>query len=80
MVNIGARLKSGEIHVKSVVDDLDDEDGNIEEDMHRERVIKLLDKVTVYDAKNDVIRKRLNAKGLSPLERQKLKKIWTRIS
>ena len=73
VVNIGARLKSGEIRVKSVVDNLDDEDGNIEEDMHRERVIKLLDKVTVYDAKNDVIRKKLNAKGLSPLERQKLK-------
>ena len=73
VVNIGARLKSGEICVKSVVDNLDDEDGNIEEDMHRKRVIKLLDKVTVYDAKNDVIRKKLNAKGLSPLERQKLK-------
>ena len=73
VVNIGAQLKSGEIPVKSVVDNLDDEDGNVEEDMHRKRVIKLLDKVTVYDAKNDAIRKKLNAKGLSPLERQKLK-------
>jgi RNA polymerase primary sigma factor len=73
VVNIGAQLKSGEIRVKSVVDNLDDEDGIVEEDMHRERVIKLLDKVTVYDAKNDVIRKKLNAKGLSSQERQKLK-------
>jgi RNA polymerase primary sigma factor len=73
VVNIGAQLKSGEIRVKSVVDNLDDEDGIVEEDMHRERVIKLLSKVTVYDAKNDVIRKKLNAKGLSPQERQKLK-------
>ena len=73
VVNIGAQLKSGEIRVKSVVDNLDDEDGIVEEEMHRERVIKLLDKVTVYDAKNDVIRKKLNAKGLSPLERRKLK-------
>jgi len=73
VVNIGAQLKSGEIRVKSVVDNLDDEDGIVEEDMHRERVIKLLDKVTVYDAKNDVIRKKLNAKGLSSPERQKLK-------
>ena len=73
VVNIGAQLKSGEIRVKSVVDNLDDEDGIVEEDMHRERVIKLLGKVTVYDAKNDVIRKKLNAKGLSPQERQKLK-------
>ncbi|OHE22569.1 MAG: RNA polymerase subunit sigma-70 [Syntrophobacterales bacterium RBG_19FT_COMBO_59_10] len=73
VVNIGAQLKSGEIRVKSVVDNLDDEDGIVEEDMHRERVIKLLDKVTVYDAKNDVIRKKLNAKGFGPQERQKLK-------
>jgi RNA polymerase primary sigma factor len=73
VVIIGAQLKSGEIRVKSVVDNLDDEDGIVEEDMHRERVIKLLNKVTVYDAKNDVIRKKLNAKGLSPQERQKLK-------
>jgi len=73
VVNMGAQLKSGEIRVKSVVDNLDDEDGIVEEDMHRERVIKLLDKVTVYDAKNDVIRKKLNAKGLNPQERQKLK-------
>ena len=73
VVNISTRLKSGEIRVKSIVDNLDDEDGVVEEDMHRERVIKLLDKVTVYDAKNDVIRKKLNVKGISPLERQKLK-------
>ncbi|MBU0651728.1 MAG: RNA polymerase sigma factor RpoD [Proteobacteria bacterium] len=73
VVDIGAQLKSGEIRVKSVVDNLDDEDGIVEEDMHRERVIKLLDKVTVYNAKNDVIRKKLNAKGLSSPERQKLK-------
>jgi RNA polymerase primary sigma factor len=73
VVNIGAQLKSGEIRVKSIVDNLDDEDGIVEEDMHRERVIKLLDRVTVYDVKNDAIRKKLNAKGLSPQERQKLK-------
>ena len=73
VVNIGAQLKSGEIRVKSIVDNLDDEDGIVEEDMHRERVIKLLDKVTVYDAKNDGIRKKLNAKGLNSQERQKLK-------
>lgn len=73
VVNIGTQLKSGEISVESVVDDLDDEDGTIEKDMRRERVIKLLDKVTVYDANNDIIRKRLQAKGLSPQELQKLK-------
>ena len=52
VVNIGAQLKSGAIRVKSVVDNLEDEDGVMEEDMHRERVIKLIDKVTSLDSKN----------------------------
>ncbi len=73
VVNIGAQLKSGGITIESVVDNLNDEDGNVEEEIHRNRVVKLLDKVTVYDTKNNAIRKKLNAKGLNPLERQKLK-------
>jgi RNA polymerase primary sigma factor len=74
VVNIGAQLKSEAIRVKSVVDNIDDEDGVAEEDMHRERVIKLLNKVTVLDGKNDLIRKKLNSKkGLAAEERQKLK-------
>jgi RNA polymerase primary sigma factor len=73
VVNIGAQLKSGAIRVKSVVDNLEDEDGVLEEDMHRDRVVKLLDKVTVLDGKNDVIRKRLGAKNIGAEERQKLK-------
>ena len=73
VVNIGVQLKSRQISVKGVVDNLDDEDGMVDEDMHRERVIKLLDKVAVYDTKNDAIRKKLNAKGLGAQERQNLK-------
>jgi len=73
MVNIGAQLKSGELHVKNVVDSLDDEDGMADEDLHRKRVLKLIDRATVYDARNDRIRNRLREKGLSPPERHKLK-------
>ena len=74
VVNIGAQLKSGAIRVKSVVDNIEDEDGVTVEDMHRERVIKLLDKVTSLSGKNDVIKKILNSKkGVSAEERQKLK-------
>ncbi len=58
VVNIGAQLKSGAIRVKSVVDNIEDEDGVMVEDMHRERVIKLLDKVTFLDGKNDLIKKK----------------------
>jgi RNA polymerase primary sigma factor len=73
VVNIGAQLKSGAIRVKSVVDNLEDEDGVMEEDTHRDRVTKLLDKVTVLDGKNDLIRKKLGAKGVGAEERQALK-------
>jgi RNA polymerase primary sigma factor len=74
VVNIGTQLKSGAIRVKSVVDNIEDEDGFMEEDMHRERVIKLLDKVTFLEGKNDLIKKKLNSKkGVAAEERQKLK-------
>jgi RNA polymerase primary sigma factor len=74
VVNIDAQLKSGAIRVKSVVGNIEDEDGVMVEDMHRERVIKLLDKVTFLDGKNDLIKKKLNSKkGVAAEERQKLK-------
>jgi RNA polymerase primary sigma factor len=73
VVNLGVQLKSGEIRVKSLLENIEDEDGVVEEEMHLDRVIKLLDKVTVLDEKNDLIKKKLNAKVLAADERQKLK-------
>ncbi len=81
VVNIGAQLKSGAIRVKSVVDNLEDEDGVMEEDMHRERVIKLLDKVTVLDGKNDADPKEAEREeGSAPRRGRNSKRIWTRTS
>jgi RNA polymerase primary sigma factor len=73
VVNMGIQLKAGEIRVKSLLDNIEDEDGVVEEDMHLERVIKLLEKVTVLDGKNDVIKKKLNSKNIDADERQELK-------
>ena len=73
VVKMSANLKAGVIRVKSVLDNIEDEDGVVEEDMHLDRVIKLLDKVTVLDSKNDLIKKKLAAKGLDADERQDLK-------
>jgi RNA polymerase primary sigma factor len=72
-IHIGAQLRSGAIHVRSVVDHLDNEDGSFDADMHRERVINLLDEVAGLDAGNDAIRNKLKAKGLSPRKRKSLK-------
>jgi RNA polymerase primary sigma factor len=73
VVSMGEQLKSGELRVKSVVENLEDEEGVVEEDMHRDRVIKLLDKVSVLDGKNEQIKKKLNGKGLTADERTALK-------
>ena len=73
VVKIGAQLKSGEMRIKAVLDNIEDEDGIVEEEMHLARVIKLLDKVTALDGKNDLIKKKLGAKTLGAAERQTLK-------
>ncbi len=73
VVNIGAQIKNEMLRVKNVVENLEDEDGVVEEDMHRERVIKLIDKVTALESKNALIKRKLNAKRLGADERQTLK-------
>ncbi len=73
VVKLGAQLKAGTIRVKSLLDNIEDEDGVVEEDMHLDRVVKLLDKVTALDRKNDQIKKKLSAKGLDADERTELK-------
>ena len=73
VVNIGAQIKNETLRVKNVVENLEDEDGVVEEDMHRERVIKLIDKVTALESKNALIKRKLNAKRLGADERQTLK-------
>jgi RNA polymerase primary sigma factor len=73
VVKIGAQLKSGELRIKTLLDNIEDEDGVVEEEMHLDRVIKLLDRVTVLDGKNELIKKKLNSKTLPAKERQNLK-------
>jgi RNA polymerase primary sigma factor len=62
VVNLGRQLKCGEIRVRSILDNIDDEDGIVEEEKHTERVIALLDDVTLLDGKNDLIKKKLSSK------------------
>ncbi|MEI8172591.1 MAG: RNA polymerase sigma factor RpoD [Deltaproteobacteria bacterium] len=64
VVDIGIKLRSGEFRIKSIVANLEDEEGFVEEDMHRERVLKLIDKITVLEKKNDVLKLKLKAKNI----------------
>jgi RNA polymerase primary sigma factor len=69
VVDIGEKLKSGELRIKSIVANLEDEDGFVEEDMHKERVQKLIDRITALDKKNDNLRRKLKSKGLGKGEK-----------
>jgi RNA polymerase primary sigma factor len=74
VVNIGKQLKAGEIRVRSILDSIDDEEGIVEEDKHSERVIRLIEEVALIDAKNDLIRKKLNSKKKLSAKRRLLLK------
>ncbi|MCX5844942.1 MAG: RNA polymerase sigma factor RpoD [Deltaproteobacteria bacterium] len=69
VVDIGIRLKSGDLRIKSILANLEDEDGFVEEDMHKERVLKLLDKITSLDKKNDVLKAKLKSKSVDNEEK-----------
>ncbi|PKN05091.1 MAG: RNA polymerase sigma factor RpoD [Deltaproteobacteria bacterium HGW-Deltaproteobacteria-9] len=73
VVDIGVRLRNEDLRVKNVVENLEDEDGYVEEDLHRERVLKLIDKVTAMDRKNDILRLKLKTKGLLDFQREILR-------
>jgi RNA polymerase primary sigma factor len=74
VINVGRQLKGGEIRVRSILDNIDDEDGIVEEEKHTDRVIALLDDVTLLDAKNDLVKKKLSSKKkMSAADRQALR-------
>jgi RNA polymerase primary sigma factor len=64
VIELGDKLRSGEVRIKNLIDNLDDEEGGVEEDIHKTRVLNLIDKVADLDRKNDEIRKKLRVKGL----------------
>ena len=74
VIGIGDKLRSGEIRVKNVVYNLEDDDGFVEEDLHRDRVLKLIDKVSSLDKKNESLKEKLKAKGLTETQKQTMKK------
>ena len=74
VINIGKQLKSGEIRVRNILDSIDDEEGIVEEDKNSERVIRLIEEVTLIDAKNDLIKKKLNSKKKLSAKRRLLLK------
>ncbi len=73
VIKIGENLKDGTLRIKNVLDNVEDEEGYVEEDKHRERVIKLVDKISDLHGKNEDIKRRLKEKGLVEAEKRLLK-------
>lgn len=73
VINVGVNLKDGTLRIKNVLDNLEDEEGYVEEDKHRDRVIKHIDKVTELNNKNEQLKRKLKAKGLLETEKNQIK-------
>jgi RNA polymerase primary sigma factor len=72
VLRIGEKLEAGEIRVKNVVDNIEDEEGFMEEDEHRERVLKLIARIRLFSDRNDVLREKLKSKTIKPKQHQLL--------
>jgi len=72
VLNIAQKLETGEIRVKNVVDSIEDEEGFMEEDEHKERVLKLIGRIKLFHDRNEVLREKLKVKTLKPKQRETL--------
>ncbi len=72
VLSIGEKLESGEIRVKNVVDNIEDEEGFMEEDEHKERVLRLIARIRLFNDRNEVLREKLKSKTLKPKQRETL--------
>jgi RNA polymerase primary sigma factor len=70
VLSIGEKLESGEIRVKNVVDNIEDEEGFMEEDEHKDRVLRLIARIKLFSDRNDVLREKLKAKTMKPKQRE----------
>lgn len=72
VLSIGERLISGEIKSKYVVDNIEDEEGFMEEDEHKERILKLIARVKLFNDRNTVLRTKLKSSALQGKKRDQL--------
>jgi RNA polymerase primary sigma factor len=72
VLNIGEKLISSEIRIKNVVDNVEDEEGFVEEDEHKERVLKLIGRITLFNDRNEILREKLKSKTMRPKQRELL--------
>ncbi|MBN2567846.1 MAG: RNA polymerase sigma factor RpoD [Deltaproteobacteria bacterium] len=62
VIALGMGLKTGEVKIRSVIDNLEDEGRLVEEEIHLERVQKLIDEIAMLDLKNSTVASKLAEK------------------
>ena len=72
VLNLGDKLQIGEIRIKNVVDNIEDEEGFVEEDEHRERVLKLISRIKLFNDRNNVLLVKLKSKTMRSKHRELL--------
>lgn len=72
VLNIGEKLLSDEIKIKNVVDSIEDEEGFVEEDEHKERILKLIARIKDFNDKNKLLRTKLKSATLPKKKRDNL--------
>jgi RNA polymerase primary sigma factor len=73
VVEMGAKLRSGEFRVKNVVHNLEVEDGFVEEEVYKEKALSIIDKIEAIDKKNEVLYKKSKEKGLDDVQQKRMK-------
>ncbi|MFZ1982120.1 MAG: RNA polymerase sigma factor RpoD [Smithella sp.] len=71
VLSIGEKLLAGEIKSKYVVDNIEDEEGFMEEDEHKERILKLIARIKLFNERNTVLRTKLKS-GTLPTKKRDL--------
>ncbi len=74
ILSIGEKLKSNKISVREVAKDLDEEEMDIDEEHHKNKVLSLIEKISRDEQKYQKLQKKLSQKHLSEIERRGLKK------
>ncbi len=69
VLNLSDKLQTGEIRIKNVVDNIEDEEGFVEEDEHTERVLKLISRIKLFNDRNNVLLVRLKSKTMRSKQR-----------
>ncbi len=72
VLNIGDKLQTGEIKSKNVVDNIEDEEGFMEEDEHKERILKLVARIKDFNDRNKFLKTKIKAANLPKKKRDSL--------